>query len=361
MGDLGLQKICLVTDSKQRLYYTGFSSTDGYVMLIGDRKIFVVDSRYYSAAAKRLAPRGIEVVLGTDYSPLQSLAEEIGTNTVGVDYSVTAAAELEVLHALGFETVDVGEVFARDMEIKSQRELNLIKKACNIAEKSFGEAIKLIRAGMTERELAAELEYRFRMNGASDKSFDTIVAFGANSAVPHHETGERRLKENEPVLMDFGCIYRGYCSDMTRTFWFGDRPSKQFVDAYRAVYGAHMAAYENERAGMTGVEADKIARDHLVELGYGKYFTHSLGHGIGVNIHEAPWVSFNARRSAAPLRDGMVCSIEPGIYLDGKFGIRIEDSVAIEDGRPKSFMRRTKALCVWKDGKLVRYNGKGVK
>ena len=202
------------------------------------------------------------------------------------------------------------------------------------------------------KQIAAELEYLFKKNGASDKSFDTIIAFGANSAVPHHETGNKKLTKNMPVLMDFGCIYRGYCSDMTRTLWFGDTPSEKFLSAYEAVYDAHMNASENIVQGMNGGEADALARDILNNRGYGEYFTHSLGHGIGVNIHEEPRL---APKQECVLVNGMVFSNEPGVYFDGKFGIRIEDSVYMQDGKVHSLMQDDKKLIIVNNGKAKKF------
>ena len=349
--DFSKAKIYLITEEKQRLYFTGFASSAGYVAITEDKTTFVVDSRYLFAARKRLEKKGIEVVGGRDLGAIKEIDGEVGAETIGIDFGKTTLAEFEAYKALGVGIVDVSAEIGKKMAVKSGDEIKKLEKACAIAEKSFRQAIKEIRVGMTERELAAILEYRFRMNGASDKSFDTIVAFGPNTAVPHHETGNKRLKENMPVLMDFGCIYKGYCSDMTRTFYFGT-PTPEFIRAYSAVYRAHTEAYENIRAGMKGSEADKIARDVLEKEGYGKYFTHSLGHGIGVNIHEYPWVS---PKSENVLEDGMIFSIEPGVYLDGKFGIRIEDSEVMKDGKPHSFMKHPKYLCVLKNGKTVKF------
>ena len=344
-------KIYLVTDEKQRFYFTGFASSAGYVILTAEETTFVVDDRYSYAAKRKLSPKGINVISGTGYEILKEYAEKSGADTLGVDFGKITVKEYEKLKELGFNLVNVGENIEKQMAVKTDDELANIAKACEIAEKSFREAVSEIREGITERELAAVLEYRFKANGASDKSFDTIVAFGPNSAVPHHETGDTRLKKDVNILMDFGCLYNGYCSDMTRTFFYGI-PTREFVKAYGAVLSAHTKAYDEIRAGMTGAEADAIARNVIFENGYSGHFTHSLGHGIGVNIHEYPWVSPKANNV---LENGMVFSIEPGIYVNGKFGIRIEDTDFLKDGRPRTFMRETKELCVLINGKLKKY------
>lgn len=344
--------VYLITDENQRLFLTGFHSTAGYVVLTEDEMVFVVDNRYYYAAKARLCSKGIKVVSGSDYTTLKECLQKTGAKALGIDFSLTTVKQYNTLKEICPELVDVSEEMQMQMAVKTEEELSYIKKACQIAEKAFKQTMAVVKEGMTERELATELEYRFKLLGASGKSFDTIVGFGENSAVPHHETGEKKLKMNVPVLMDFGCKYKGYCSDMTRTFWFGDKPSKEFTKAYGAVYAAHMKCYEDSRAGMTGVEIDGIARQVLEEGGYGKLFTHSLGHGIGVNIHEYPWVSPKGQNK---VEENMVFSIEPGVYKGGKFGIRIEDTCAMKDGRPYSYMTVPKELSVHVGGKLRKY------
>ncbi len=343
--------LALITDEKQRQYFLGFHSSAGYVMLTPKGTTFVVDSRYIFAARKALEPKGVEVILGAGLEPLKKKAEELGVKTVGIDFTNTTVTAFEHLkESTGFEFVDVSREIVELMAIKTEEEISYVKKACQIAEKAWLDVIPLIKEGITERELANELEYRFKKFGAQGKSFDTIVAFGKNAAVPHHETGVTKLKKNQCVLMDFGCLYKGYCSDMTRTLFFGE-PDEKFLKAYLATLTAHVKCAEGIVEGMTGKEADAIAREHLESLGYGKYFTHSLGHGIGVNIHEFPSLSV---KGEAELKNNMVFSNEPGVYFDGKFGIRIEDSAYLSDGRYVSFMKDDKSLVVISDGKISR-------
>ena len=175
-------------------------------MLTPDKTTFVVDSRYILAAKKALCPKGIEVVLGADFTPLKERIESLTDKTVGIDYTATTVSGYEKLKSLGLELVDVSKEIELEMSIKTDEEITKIRKACNIAEKSWLEVIPLIKEGITERQLANELEYRFKKYGASGSSFDTIIAFGKNAAVPHHETGDTKLKKNQCVLMDFGCF-----------------------------------------------------------------------------------------------------------------------------------------------------------
>ncbi len=334
--------VALITDEKERLYYLGFHSTAGYVVVTKDETFFVVDNRYFKAAEKALTKKGVKVISGADYSVFKEIADKINAVTVGIDFTKVTLSGFEVLKKLGYDYVDISQELVKMAAIKSDEELKNIKKACDIAEKSWLAVLPFIKEGITEKQLAAELEYNFRKNGAGGTSFDTIVAFGKNAAVPHHETGDTKLKKNECVLMDFGCTYKGYCSDMTRTMFFGT-PDEEFEKVYLAVLLAHKTAAGKIKAGITGKEADKYARDVLDSLGYGKYFTHSLGHGIGVNIHEFPTLS---PKGEATLEDGMVFSDEPGVYINGKFGVRIEDSCYMLDGKFHTFMKDDKSLVV---------------
>lgn len=334
--------VALITDEKERLYYLGFHSTAGYVVVTKDETFFVVDNRYFKAAEKALTKKGVKVISGADYSVFKEIADKINAVTVGIDFTKVTLSGFEVLKKLGYDYVDISQELVKMAAIKSDEELKNIKKACDIAEKSWLAVLPFIKEGITEKQLAAELEYNFRKNGAGGTSFDTIVAFGKNAAVPHHETGDTKLKKNECVLMDFGCTYKGYCSDMTRTMFFGT-PDEEFEKVYLAVLLAHKTAAEKIKAGITGKDADKYARDVLDSLGYGKYFTHSLGHGIGVNIHEFPTLS---PKGEATLEDGMVFSDEPGVYINGKFGVRIEDSCYMLDGKFHTFMKDDKSLVV---------------
>ena len=345
----------LLTDPKQRMYFLGFNSSAGYVMHFRDVTVFVVDNRYFHAARKALAHmKSVEVVCSGDYGVLRDYVKGRGIEVIGIDYSVTTIKQRELWQGLlprGTQFFDIGPELEAEASIKNFGEIKAIKKACAIAERAFKEVIPCLEEGVTEREVAAELEYLFKKHGASGKSFDTIVAFGENSAVPHHETGNTHLKPQMPVLMDFGCIYEGYCSDMTRTLYFGE-PDVGFLRNYKAVYDAHMNVFNNVRAGMTGKEADALARDLLQERGLGAYFTHSLGHGVGVNIHEHPYL---APSRTNVLQNGMVFSNEPGVYFNGKYGIRIEDTCYLEGGVAHSFMKDDKRLIVISKDKVKKF------
>lgn len=336
----GADVLFVQTDYLRR-YLTGFYSTDGYVLLDGEKCIFLVDMRYAEAAEKELAGSGVQVCLGTWEKTKELLS---AYQTVGVPFSLISHSDYLMLSELGYTLVDCMPAFRDAMIIKSEEELASIARACEIAEDAFLALLPQLKAGMTERETAALLEYEMRKRGAEGTSFDTICAFGANGSVPHYETGEAVLKFGDVVLIDFGCKVNGYCSDITRTFLYGDDGKhERFKQAYEEVYKAHMLVKEKMTAGMTGKEVDAIARGSLKAAGLGEAFTHSLGHGIGLNIHELPNLS---PRGELVLSDGMVFSDEPGVYFAGEFGIRIEDSCYLKDGKAVSFMHKTEKKLV---------------
>ncbi len=328
----------MITDEKQVGYLSGYRTADAYVVFDHGKKLFFIDSRYFYAVRKRLS-KDWEAVLGSVREAIDYIAER--REKLFVDFDYTTLTFADKLRSRGIELSDCGAELKEMMLYKSEEEIKNLQKACTIAEKAFKNTLKIIKAGMTELEVATYLEGQFKALGASGTSFETIVAFGANSAVPHHQTGNAVLKPETVVLMDFGCLYKGYCSDMTRTFYFGSKPSKEFLKVYDSVLRAHEATYDGIYEGIPCVEVDKIARDVLTECGYGKFFTHSLGHGVGVNIHEAPSLS---PKGTGEVHSGMVHSIEPGVYLDGKFGVRIEDTVYMKDGKAQTFMKVTKKL-----------------
>ena len=320
----------------QMRYIIGFDAENGAVLVDENGTTLYTDSRYIEAAEKRFAGTDVTPVLW-DKRTVKDLLEPY--KTVGISFAETSHADYLRLANIGVELVNMDEALKKAMTIKNEWELSCIRKACEIAEDGFNALLPEIKEGMTETEVAALLEYNMRKFGAQGLAFDTIVAFGPHAAVPHHETGLTKLKFGDEVLIDFGCRVNGYCSDITRTFLFGDDGKhEEFKKAYACVLKAHELVKEKLVAGMTGKEADAIARDCLQEGGYGELFTHSLGHGIGLNIHEFPSIS---PKGETTLENGMVFSDEPGVYQAGEYGIRIEDTVTLKDGKVVSFMGKT--------------------
>ena len=323
-----------------RKYLTGFSSSFGYVISDKNGSTFYTDPRYLEAAEKLL--NGSELEVKKHEVPIEQLLADY--KQVAVPLDRIGYLDYKKLQDAGLSIVDSSSAFTQAMAVKENYEIANIKKACEIADEAFVKLLGEIKEGMTENEVAALLEFLMRKGGASGTSFDTIVGFGENSSVPHHETGMRKLHFGDIILIDFGCKFEGYCSDCTRTFLFGDdNKHVDFKKAYSHVLEAHMLVKEQLKSGVTGREADTIARNCLKKYGLDKLFTHSLGHGIGINVHEFPRVS---PKSDDKLINGMVFSDEPGIYLAGEYGIRIEDTVMLENDRVVSLTDSDKKLII---------------
>ena len=317
-------------------YITGFEAENGCVVVDKTGTTLYTDKRYIEAAEKLFRGTDVTPVLYTQAELLKRLA---GYEKVGISFDWTAHSEYLAIEKAGVKTENIDKQLADVMSVKNAWELEQIQKACDIAEEAFLQILPQIQEGMTETEVAALLEYHMKKLGAQGLAFPSIVAFGAHAAVPHHETGNTKLKFGDEILIDFGCRVNGYCSDITRTFLFGDDGKHEdFKKAYAAALSAHELVKEKLTSGMTGGQADAIAREYLQEKGYGGLFTHSLGHGIGLNIHEFPSLRPNGE---TVLVDGMVFSDEPGVYEAGSYGIRIEDTVTLKNGKVKSFMSKT--------------------
>lgn len=326
-----------------RRYLVGFASSFGFVYTDAQESVFFTDPRYAEGARTALKNSFVAVEVAKSEETVLDYIKSKKIKTLAVPLERLTMPQYAALRKQKFKLADSAPALKRAMSLKSREETECIARACEIAEEAYTALLGELKEGMTENETAGLLEYLMRRAGAEDRSFETIAAFGKNTSVPHHAAGEDRLKKGMPVLLDFGCKRNGYCSDITRTFLFGNGCGEEFKSVYGHVLDAHRRAADNIAAGMTGREADALARDHLKKFGLDKFFTHSLGHGIGVNIHEEPRLSSSG---GDVLLDGMVFSIEPGVYFEGKFGIRIEDSVVLENGKVRSFMKTEKGLTV---------------
>ena len=211
--------------------------------------------------------------------------------------------------------------------IKDETEIETIRKACSISDQAFHDALEFIKPGKTEIEIANFLDFRMRELGAAGLSFDTILASGINSSKPHAHPMHKPVELGEAITMDFGCLYEHYVSDMTRTIYLGHVSDEQ-AEIYNTVLKANQALIDQVKAGLGFRDFDKIPRDIIVEAGYGEYFTHGIGHGIGLDIHEEPYFS---QTSTEVIKSSMVLTDEPGIYIEGKYGVRIEDDILITD------------------------------
>ena len=311
-------------------YLCGFTGSAGVLVCAGGRFAFFTDGRY--TVQSRAEVKGAKVVI-TKGAALDAAArwvlERRGKRTGIEAEHMTIAARSKLSEPAGrrLRVVPVAGLVERLRMIKESEELDAIRKAVYLGSSLFETAVSAIRAGTSEASVAAELEYAGRRAGAEAMSFETIVAAGKNSALPHWRASSQVIPNTGFVVLDFGVILAGYCSDMTRTVWVGNTDDWA-RDMYQAVLEAQIAGVEAVRPGATAQEVDGAARRVLKKSGLAKYFTHSTGHGVGLEIHEAPRL---ARGQSEVLLPGMVVTIEPGVYLPGKGGVRIEDMVAVTE------------------------------
>ena len=335
----------LVSAPENRRYLSGFSGSAGYLLITRDEAVLATDFRYVEQGGRQ-APnfRVKRIAGGPGWFP--KLASEMGIGRAGFesqDMTVAALSTLEKAIAEAglssrLELVETTEVVEKLRAFKDEEELRLLTRAVEIADEALQQVAPAVVPGTTEREVAWELEKAMRERGADGASFDTIVAAGPDGALPHHRAGDKVIERGEAVVIDMGVVYQGYCSDLTRTLFVGE-PDDAFRRVYETVLRAQLEAEERVRAGMSGQQTDAVARDIIAEAGYGDNFGHSLGHGVGLAVHELPGVG---PRSEEPLEDGMVFTIEPGIYLPGWGGVRIEDMVVLEKGRARVLSRAPK-------------------
>ena len=329
----GLDAI-LLTGEANRFYGSGFHSagTDGVALVTRKRAYYFTDSRYTEAAGRCLVGAELrEIGRGRGYAAL--IEEVVGKEQlrrVGFeDAYMTVQDHERYRKALSCDLVPATQLLWDLRMVKDDEEMEAMVAAQRIAERALGDILEEIRPGVTEKEIAARLQYLMLHYGASDMSFDPIVVSGPNGSLPHGVPSERVIQRGEFVTMDFGCIYHGYCSDMTRTVAVGFA-TEEMQKVYHTVLAAQEAGIRAAKAGVTGREVDGAARAVITAAGYGDYFGHSFGHGVGVEIHEAPNAS---PVNDKPLPAGAVISAEPGIYLPGRLGVRIEDVILLtEDG-----------------------------
>ena len=320
----------IVLDLADIRYLSGFTGSSGLLVLVADEAdAFLTDFRYKSQVAQELDPE-LDVRIESEglLKVCRDLLAERGASKVGFEREqLSYRAWSEWSDRGSPDLVPVEEWIEELRMIKSAPEIAAIRKACRIADETFETMLEQVRPGVTERELAARLNLELAARGAEGPSFETIVAFGERSALPHARPGARELRRGDVVLFDFGAVADGYVSDMTRTVACGE-PAAEMGAVYALVLEAQAAAVRGIRAGMTGPEADGLARTVIEAAGHGPDFGHSLGHGIGLEVHEAPRLG---RKSQDRLEAGMTVTIEPGVYLEGLGGVRIEDDALVTE------------------------------
>ncbi|MFD2214066.1 M24 family metallopeptidase [Metabacillus endolithicus] len=334
----------LITSSYNRRYMTGFTGTAGVVVISGDKAVFITDFRYTEQAAKEV--EGFEIVqhTGPIIEEVANQVEKLGIKRLGFEQdSLTYQLFSSYKEALkSSEFIPVSGAVEKLRLIKSPAEIKILKEAAEIADAAYKHILTYIKPGLKEIDVANELEFFMRKNGAVSSSFDIIVASGYRSALPHGVASEKEIEKGDFVTLDFGAYYKGYCSDITRTFAVGE-PSDELKKIYSIVLEAQLRGMSGIKPGLTGKQADALTRDYIKEQGYGEYFGHSTGHGLGMEVHEGPALSF---KSDTVLEQGMVVTVEPGIYVAGLGGVRIEDDTVITEKGNESLTHSLKDLII---------------
>ena len=335
----------LIFTQVNRRYLTGFNSSLGYLFISKKDKVLFVDGRYFIAAKSTVS--NCQVVLIDNISEqLNSLAKMCNIKTIFTENTISVA-EFDCFSGL-FKDVEViankklTDEITTLRSVKTDDEIGKIISAQKTAEKAFIELLNFIKPGVSERSLATELEYRMKLLGSEGESFDTIVVSGVKSAMPHGVPDEKLIEKGDFVTLDFGAVYDGYHSDMTRTVAVGFATDKMY-EVYNTVLKANHAVEKIVRDGLTCREADFAARSVIENAGYGQYFTHSTGHSLGLEIHEAPNLSV---KNETKLKSGQIVTNEPGIYIEGLFGVRIEDMLLVEENGCKNLTDIDKSLII---------------
>ncbi len=347
ISSLGYQA-AVFFDEVNMYYISGFFSTDGFLLVTENETALVIDSRYYEAAARAKKDGSIfdDVKLylldKSTFHILGEMLDKNGITKVCFDSTRTTVARSKALtefySSVGFEGVD--DICGEFRRVKTEREVENIRAAQRITDKAFQQVLNFIRVGVTEKEVAAELEYAMRKNGAEGFAFETIAVSGVNSSLPHGVPSDMPLTENAFITMDFGARYNGYCSDMTRTVVLGKADDKT-KHIYETVLQAQKLGIAAAKAGVDGASVDAAARDYINAQGYEGKFGHSLGHSLGLEIHESPRFSTRSTDIFVP---GNIMTVEPGIYIEGFGGCRIEDMVLITENGCENLTNSPKQL-----------------
>ncbi len=343
----GKIECALITSDINRRYFTKMKSSAGTLLVFPDKAYLIIDFRYIEKA--RAVVTDCEVILqqsGKLYAQINELCLHHAVKTISVEASSMTLSECRQLSKKVDFNIDdsdcLSELIGEIRVIKTPEQIEKIIAAQRIAEQGFEHMLEYIHEGVSEREIALELDFFMLSHGAEALSFDTIALSGSNTSLPHGVPSDKTVKNGELVLMDFGAVVDGWHSDMTRTVCVGE-PSDRMREVYSIVLEAQTRALDAARAGITGSELDRIARDVIAANGYGDSFGHSLGHGVGMEIHEAPTASPTCGNV---LEDSMIVTVEPGIYLEGEFGVRIEDFVVIRDDGCENLTQAPKQLII---------------
>ncbi|MGC8903141.1 MAG: M24 family metallopeptidase [Fervidobacterium sp.] len=325
-------------------YLSGFTGSFSALLITPKRHIIVTDSRYWTQVKQESDFELVKYIPPKTFlDTVADLVKSMEFQKVAIEKDRISASHFEALsEKLKIEFEDISSLLFNIRAKKSDEEVEKIKIAVQIAQEAFMKMLEIAKVGMKEYELASYLEYQMKLLGAEDKAFDTIIASGYRGALPHGKASDKIIEKGEPVVVDWGARYKGYNSDITRVFCIGE-PDDKVKQIHKVVYEAQQKALNVIKAGITGREVDGIARNHITECGYGEYFGHGLGHGLGLEVHENPSLSY---KNDKLLEVGNVVTVEPGIYLEGEFGIRIEDDVVIKENGCEILTTLTRELII---------------
>lgn len=338
----------IVLSPSNLYYFTHYSNDDAIVLLTHTKKYYICDKRVSEEAGEVLGEFEIvDIGKSTYLQTAKELIVSLGLKKIGYEDLTITHKQYLALESSGilkkYRLYPASDLISNKRMVKTEYELDLIKKAQSITDKIFLEVLDFIKPGMTELEVASFMNSKTYAYGC-ELAFAPIVAFGKNTSKPHAHPGENILQENDVVTLDFGAKYKGYCSDMTRSFVVGT-PPEGYEELYNAVLEAQEKALGELKANITGKNGDAIARNVLEEKGYGQFFSHSLGHSLGIDVHESPGLT---PRCDEIIPEGSVLSVEPGAYIEGKYGVRIEDIVLFQKSRVDNLTNSNKNLIILK-------------
>ncbi|HZK57954.1 MAG TPA: aminopeptidase P family protein [Clostridia bacterium] len=328
----------LLYKPENRRYISGFTGSTGYVLITKTDAKFITDFRYTEQAI--IQCDGFEIIEISSTKTITDVISESVSSRLGVEEDFMTYGEFIKFTDKLAETdmIPLEGAILKLRSVKTPDEIKNIEKAANIADEAFDYMLEFIKPGLAELDIALELEFFMRKKGASKLSFETIVASGVRSSLPHGAASSKIVEIGDMITLDYGCIYKGYCSDMTRTIVLGEANDKQ-KEIYNVVLKAQKTSLGAVKPGITGAELDAIARKIINDSGYGQYFGHGLGHGVGLEVHELPHINI---RGDMPMESGMVITIEPGVYIPNFGGVRIEDLVLVTDNGYRTLSKSTK-------------------
>jgi len=327
-------------------YLTGFTGSSGALLITQRELTFFTDSRYTTQAKEQTVTSGVKLIIHQQplFDEVRDTLAKLAGAKIGYEADNLLVSELHMLEATANYTLVPQTNFVETLRyFKDSDELAILKKAAKIGEQVLADALTFIKPGVRELDVAMRMESKMRELGASGPSFSTIVASGVRGALPHGVASEKVIQKGEFVTIDFGVIYQGYCSDMTRTISVGEPANTQLVEIYNIVLAANLAGIAALKPGASGLEVDLAARQIIDTAGYGPSFGHGLGHGLGIEVHENPRLNAASETIMAP---NMVLTVEPGIYVEGLGGVRIEDSLAVTQTGNDNFMTLPKDLVI---------------